>query len=352
MATIHSVREVGPRSLTMAADLQPTVRLFLRIFSAFGLVQVRYGPDNQLAVVKRSAYIIPILLLIYWINAVVVFCYERPSTDTISLVSNVIQMALNSILISVAVIIPIQYMDLARRTILQMQSLVADLASLQISVDFRKVCRDFCLILFFFFSILIYSISYDAYATYQYGMMTVKYWFFSILPPVYMVLVLTQAICTLALTNRFYKCVNKVILAQIPRTEADEIEPMDTSINKIQPAEKFAGYRYPEMDSRAVFFPKMCEVLGSLNEICQKLETYFGPLFLISFTTIFVVTSIQLYYCYQIITQVKDEARGYSYWTMVISVNVVLTNVILVIATTALCQAITNQVSRNCLLLI
>lgn len=70
----------------------------------------------------------------------------------------------------------------------------------------------------------------------------------------------------------------------------------------------------------------------------------FFAVYLATFTTIFVVTSIQLYYCYQIF-QVQDENRGYSYWSLAMSLNVVVINIILVVTITALCQTITNQVS-------
>lgn len=324
-------------------DLQTTIQWFLRVFSPFGLVQVRIGVENQVEVVRKSNWIIPILLLIYWFNAVVVFCYERPSTDIISLVSNVIQMALNSVLISVALILPVKYMELARKTIRQIQALSADLEDTRVYINYRSVRHSFCLIMTAFSAIILYFISYDAYVNLTKGSMTLKYWFLSILPSVYLILIMAQAICALALTQCLYKSVNKAIAAQIPSPEFEE-DPSDKSPFKIESHKEFVEFGYPNKESKELF-PRLFQILGGLNELCQKLETYYGPLFLVSFTTIFVVTSIQLYYCYQIITQEKDESRGYSYWTMVVSLNVVIINVILVISITALCQAITNQVS-------
>lgn len=324
-------------------DLQTTIERFLRVFSLFGLVQVRIGVENQVEVVRKSTWIIPILLLIYMVNAVVVFCYERPSTDTISLVSNVIQMTLSSILISVALILPVKYMELARKTIRQIQALGDELESTRVHINYRSVCRSFCLIMTAFSATILYFISYDAYVNLVKGSMTLKYWFLSILPPVYMILIMAQAICALALAQCFYKRVNRVIAAQIPSPEFEE-DSLDKSPFKLENHKEILDFGYPNKDNKALF-PKLFQVLGGLNELCQKLETYYGPLFLASFTTIFVVTSIQLYYCYQIITQEQDESRGYSYWTMVVSLNVVIINVILVISITALCQAITNQVS-------
>lgn len=83
-----------------------------------------------------------------------------------------------------------------------------------------------------------------------------------------------------------------------------------------------------------------------MTEICQRVEGYYGPLFLSTFTTIFVVTSIQLYYCYQIIIQ-ADETRGYSYWSLVMCLNVVVINILLVVTITALCQSIQNQSKKS-----
>lgn len=325
-------------------DLKSTIRLFLQTFSFFGLVQVRYGPEEgQLDIIKSSTVIVPILLIIYWINAIVVICFERPSTDTISLVSNIIQLVLNAVMISVAMIVPIKYMKLARRIIQHVHELVAQLERIRILVDFRKVRRNFCLIVGFFLTILIYSLVYDACITFKNGLMTVKYWFVTILPSVYMVLVLTQAICTLAMTRSFYRHVNRAIAAQIP-SEDEEDEPSEDLIR----GKMSISQREETTDSSGserTFFINIFIILGSLEELCRKLESYFGPLFLVTFTTLFVVTSIQLYYCYQIIIQVHDEARGYSYLSLILCVNVVVINVILMASITALCQAITNQVS-------
>lgn len=322
-----------------AVNLKTNIRLFLRIFSFFGLIQVRYGREDQLEVVKSSAFIIPILLFIYWINAVVVFCFERPTTDNISLVSNIIQLTLNSIMISVAMIIPIKDMQLARRIIKQIDELNSELEKVGVLINFRKTRRDFAGIFGFFFLFLVYSVTYDGYSTFKNGMMSIKYWFVTILPSVYMVLVLTQAICVLSLVRKIYRNVNRAIAVQLP---SEEDENQDEDFNRIQSGGKVGVVLAPEMVS--TFFPKVFQILGSLSEICQKLETYYGPLFLATFTTIFVVTSIQLYYCYQIIIQAQDEARGYSIWSLIMCMNVVIINVVLVLCITAFCQTITNQV--------
>lgn len=317
-------------------DLKSNVRIFLRFFSIFGLVQVRYGPDDQLEVVRSSTFIIPILLLIYWINAVAIFCFERPSTDKISIVSNVIQMTLNCVMISVAMVVPIRYMQLARRSIAKILDLTAEFERAGISVDYKKVRKTFFAIISFFVLFLIYMVSYDAFVTFKNGIMSFKYWFVTILPSTYMVLILTQAICAVATVSSFYKTVNKAIAQQI---RYDKVTPNSGKLFK-----GGVSLTIPGQD-QTPFFPKVFYILGDLNEICLKLENYFGPIFLATFTTIFVVTSIQLYYGYQIF-QVHDATRGFSYWSLAQCLNVVAINIILVVTITALCQTITNQVSE------
>lgn len=327
----------------MSPNLQSTIRLFLRIFSFFGLVQVRYGPGDQLEIVKSSAIIIPILLIIYWVNAIAVFCFERTATDKISLVSNIIQLSLNSIMISVSMIVPIKFMKLARRTIKQIQDLNSDLEKAQIFLDFKSMRRNFLLIFGFFFIFLVYSVTYDAYVTFKNGMMSIKYWFVTILPSVYMVLLLTQSILALAFTLSIYNRVNKTMARQLPAE--DEVEE-DASY--VSSAKQIFPNKDPEhfpSNIGAPFFGRILQILSSLNEICEKLESYFGPLFLSTFTTIFVVTSIQMYYCYQILIQAEDESRGYSLWSLFMCLNVIIVNCVLVISITAICQAITNQVT-------
>lgn len=319
-------------------DLKSNIRLFIRFFSCFGLVQVRYGSDGQLEVLRNSKFIIPVLLLIYWINAVAIFFFERISTDKISTVSNGIQLILNCIMISVLMVVPIKYAQLASRSIAKIQDLDAEFEKAGIVVDYKKLQRKFWGIISFFVMFLTYVVSYDGFVTYKNGFTSFKYWFVTILPSFFMVLILSQAICAVALVSSFYKTVNKAIVQQI-RYEKD-VPKFNSNSDKLKGRVSLTVSGH----NQAPFFPKVFYILGDLHEICLKLENYFGPVFLVTFTTIFVVTSIQLYYCYQIF-QIQDEERGFSYWSLAQCLNVVATNIILVVTVTALCQTITNQAS-------
>lgn len=178
---------------------------------------MRFGPDRQLEVIKSSRVVIPILLLIYWLNAVFVFYFDRPPTDQISFISNVIQLSLNSVMISVAMVLPIKYMHLARKIIIsQVEKLSTDLERLLVPLNHRRLRRSFLVTVSFFFAFLVYFTAYDGFVSCRNGTVTVKYWFITILPSIYMVLVLTQAICVLGLLRFFYKSVNKSIAKQIP----------------------------------------------------------------------------------------------------------------------------------------
>lgn len=320
-------------------DLFTVANLFLRVFAFLGLVQVRFGPGRTLEHIKISPFIIPIVLFVYWINAVVIFYYEKPSTDTISIFSNITQMIINGIMLSVILIYPVKLRNVAKKILSQLLEIHGDLERVRIHLDYPKVRRNFLIISGSFFAFLIYYVAFDAYSYFKAGTMSVKYWFVTILPSVFMILVLIQPICVLSLIRSCYKRVNKSIVSQLasPTDNKEELIKNPMSITNIMADQNKSGK----------YFVTIIHILRSLNEICQKIEHYFGALFLSTFTTIFIVTSIQLYYCYQILVQKQDEKRGLSYMTLVACLNVVVINSCFIISITALCQSISDQSKKS-----
>jgi gustatory receptor len=98
-----------------------------------------------------------------------------------------------------------------------------------------------------------------------------------------------------------------------------------------------------EMENSKNLIPNVFHLIQDLVDLGSLVAKFFGPIFLAAFTSIFIVTTIQIYYCYTIL-YTFNEARAKTLWTLVSSVNVVIINVVMVFSLTSMCESIANQV--------
>lgn len=242
-------------------------------------------------------------------------------------------------MLSVLLVFPIKNVKLAKGIVQKIQKLNENLLALDIRIDQTKILKTFVYIILPSVLFLFFTVGYDAYVSLLRNQNTTfKYWIVAIIPSIFLGIALLQSICVLLFLRTLFKYVNKAISSEI----RSEIEPEPQAIEK--PNNMFltrVQISYP-CQQKIVIFPKIFFILGDLNEICYKVEAYFGPTFLATFTTIFVVTSIQLFYCY-VILHFNDETKAL--WYLFVAINTVVINMLLVGGITAICQSITNQVS-------
>ncbi|XP_058128382.1 uncharacterized protein LOC131285928 [Anopheles ziemanni] len=77
-------------------------------------------------------------------------------------------------------------------------------------------------------------------------------------------------------------------------------------------------------------------------DLAEKIESYFGPLFLTVYTALFTVTTIQSYYCYLHLNSI-DERRGLSVESLVLSGGIILANVIAIVALPFICERVEQE---------
>jgi gustatory receptor len=83
---------------------------------------------------------------------------------------------------------------------------------------------------------------------------------------------------------------------------------------------------------------------NDIIDLSSAVEKFLGFIFLSTFTSIFVVTTTQIYHCYTLAASQAKHMIGYSWWTIVMSVNIIFLNVISTVAITSLCEMISSEV--------
>ncbi|XP_049295667.1 uncharacterized protein LOC125770300 [Anopheles funestus] len=81
-------------------------------------------------------------------------------------------------------------------------------------------------------------------------------------------------------------------------------------------------------------------IVSRTIDLGQKLESYFGPLFLTVYTALFSVTTIQTYYCYLHLTKVD---QGMTVESFILSGGIILFNVIAIVALPYICEQVESE---------
>uniref|UniRef100_A0A182WDZ9 Gustatory receptor n=1 Tax=Anopheles minimus TaxID=112268 RepID=A0A182WDZ9_9DIPT len=82
-------------------------------------------------------------------------------------------------------------------------------------------------------------------------------------------------------------------------------------------------------------------IVSRTIDLGQKIETYFGPLFLTVYIALFSVTTIQSYYCYLHLT--SKNGQGLSIESLILSSGIILFNVIAIVALPFICEQVESE---------
>uniref|UniRef100_A0A182QBP4 Gustatory receptor n=1 Tax=Anopheles farauti TaxID=69004 RepID=A0A182QBP4_9DIPT len=82
-------------------------------------------------------------------------------------------------------------------------------------------------------------------------------------------------------------------------------------------------------------------IVSRTIDLGQKIEAYFGPLFLTVYTALFSVTTIQLYYCYLHLNSKPDQ--GLSIESLVQSGAIIICNAIAIVALPYMCEQVESE---------
>uniref|UniRef100_A0A182JMX1 Gustatory receptor n=1 Tax=Anopheles atroparvus TaxID=41427 RepID=A0A182JMX1_ANOAO len=83
-------------------------------------------------------------------------------------------------------------------------------------------------------------------------------------------------------------------------------------------------------------------IVSRTIDLAQKIESYFGPLFLTVYTALFAVTTIQSYYCYLHLNAI-DQQQGLTFESLVLSGAIIVANVVTIVALPYACERVEHE---------
>lgn len=318
------------------------IESFLRFWSFFALIHIGCGRERNLVTRNYSRILVSFFLIVYAINTVMIVYLDKPKVNVISASANLMQFLLNLLMVSVVLIVLMRNVKLAKRIISELLQFSSKLNDLDIAINYKKIQRIWYTIIGFSLAIILIYVAVEGCVVFVTKMMTIRYWSLTILPSIFMIMFLIKAICVLWLLFTFYKKINKAMRLEMTKKKDSPVEKqwiVQLSHSQMESPRGYSAAQTKDM------VPGLLDIIKNLKEICHLVDIYFGPIFLVTFATIFVVTTTQFYYVYELIS----HSRKYymTYWHLVMSFNIVAINLFLAICVTALCQSITNQVSEE-----
>lgn len=257
-------------------------------------------------------------LVAYWISVILSFFLSNIKQDILSQISNYLQLVLNTCTLTVFLInILLVKKNYVYGQILKfLKQFDSNISTLGIKLEYKRNNYQH---IFAFMAISIfvgYLLLYDILmAVYAYKNINPQYFTISRLARAIYYIGICKAMFLLHSINWRFKFINKILKSE----QLDVHNGMSKSEN----------------------IPRIFFIMDNMKDLCQAVNSYYGSLFLMSFTTMFVTTAIQLYYSYTVIINPTLEIHK-----LILSINVIFINLFYVIGISTICQQISEKVYK------
>ncbi|XP_058124448.1 putative gustatory receptor 2a [Anopheles ziemanni] len=290
----------------------------------------------------------------YWTSMVSSIATSDHGNDRISRISNYFQLISNAIMLTTILLSPAFKLRNFAELVRGLRKLEQDLTKASIMTNFRQMTRWNVGIIAGTITFLVLMTSFDCYVTVFKGMIRVDYWIITILPQFINVIAVTQVILLLLYINGRFRLLNqmlqdeqhpvigrKMLLHSRKPTISTSNEPSKIGLHVIEVPS--GGMDNDPMSHLKL--PKILYLYNDLYDICKMADRYYGLLFLLTFTSIFIVTTIQLYYSYTILYWFTDE-NGFTIWSLMVCFNTILINLGVLLTIVLLCEKISNKTKQ------
>lgn len=317
----------------------PLSTLF-NIFKIFGFIPYsthNLARNKMLKILSHfTSFLVLSFLIVYWSTIALFFFDNEAVSDRFSLITNWIQLVVNGLTLTIILAFPLTYTKIVSKVFMQINKFDARVVQMGGKIDGFQL-RSFTLVsILIFMSFMVYSMVYEGYVVMvKYDLCGGTYWTISIIPGVVYSAALCFAFCFLLQILYRVKLIEKILKCE---AKFDE---------------KFQGI-FPKLitldieQSVMSNIPSVFHLYSQILEISGVVNDFLGPFFLASFTSIFVVTTTQIYHCYVLVVTPVSEINGFSSWTFVVCVNVIVGNVLAMVGVIALCENINNEVRKYC----
>uniref|UniRef100_A0A182QPG8 Gustatory receptor n=1 Tax=Anopheles farauti TaxID=69004 RepID=A0A182QPG8_9DIPT len=293
---------------------------------------------------------------LYWTSMVSSIATSNHANDRISRISNYFQLITNAIMLSAILLMPAFRLRNFAEITRALRKLEHDLRQMATTEDaivcnIRQMARWNIGIVAGTLTLLLVVTGFDCYVTVIRGFIRVDYWIITILPQFVNVIAITQAVLLLLHINGRFRTLNELLQEEqhpiAGRKRYDNSSriavatgniPKKISLHVIE----VHGCGMDESSLKHLQLPKVLYRYNDLYDICKMLDRYFGLLFLLTFTSIFIVTTIQLYYSYTILYWFTGE-NGFTIWSLMVCINTISINLGVLLTIVLLCEKISNK---------
>lgn len=317
--------------------MQISYVLILKFFKALGMVPNQINVP-RMPISRPYATSIITFLFFYW--AVLLLSFWLPhgkTSNQISVISNWIQLLFNAITLSITLTYPIIASQIVPRIRDLFNHFDKKVVELGVESNLQKMSK---IIYFIGCSLILfnsYMMCYDLYVTYFLTSVShFWYWLLTFLPLFMYSFGICAALSVLLLLHFRFKTLNQLLSHEVKGNHSafkhhPIIDVLTVDVNKLD-----KPLRYQNRLTN-IFY-----LMHDLYDLSKLIGQYYGPVFLSVFTSVFVVTTIQIYYIYTYFYSFKDRTET-TIWSILLCANVVFLNIVMVFAITSICESISNQ---------
>lgn len=304
---------------------KPSIAIIFNIFKVFGFIP--NSTDHNLILQKISSIITITFVIFYWIALALTFSENEFTSDRLNVMTNWIQLLINATTLTIILIFPIVNIESVREIFKQVEKFDLRISKMGLKVDERNV-KSFTISTILFSSIfMIYLISYEIYIIiFKYNLCSFYYWTISFIPYLIYSASLCFSFCLLLQILTRVKTVAKILETEtrwdlkIIKSKANDVQSIRSQI------------------------PSVFHLYSEILEFSIAVERFLGPFFLAAFTSIFIVTTTQIYHCYCLIVTKQSEKFGFSVWSIVLCVNIIVANLTSMLAVISISERIGSEV--------
>lgn len=268
--------------------------------------------------------IIKIVLFIYWIGVFSSFVLYKPHEDVLTKISNNLQLILNTCALTVCLVNSMLKNNVYIQILKCLKQFDSNISILGLKLEYKKTNYRHILGFIAIVIYLVYLITYDILISiYVHGYILIPYFIITRFSKIIYYLAMFKVMCLLHSINRRFRLINKIL-------KAEQIEEKHSIVENIQIQRGL---------SKKENFPQILFIMDYMKDLCLAVNLYYGSLFLMCFITMFVVSAIQLYYCYSLIIEIYLDL-----YSLILSINMICINFFFVIGISTLCQQITDKV--------
>jgi gustatory receptor len=187
--------------------------------------------------------------------------------------------------------------------------------------------------------LIVVKFIFDGYViVYRYGFVSTIYFVTTILPILYSFIQTSQFVLLMKIVLKRFRILNGLLYLEL-----SPLEQRDFTRSSGKKLALVGANGGSEIENRNKI-PSILHKLGNLQNFCKLLSKFYGLFFLFMFTSIFICTTIQLYYSYIIIYFMdKAKIKGYSLWSLSICLSDIFANIGILIALVTFCELVSCQ---------